>query len=180
MKKGFTLVELLGVFAIMSLIVLLAAPAVTNLLKQTEQEQYKNFENNIFLAAEAYLSSNRDEYLELKVENTTTYVTVKTLLSSDYLDSTLVNPKTSNTLFDMEEYNNVVLVKMNDKKIWEYELYGDDEDETITSAELAAINAYDSLAKNATTDEVYNVVVLARNLATSRIKTALNNRIDYR
>ena len=62
MKKGFTLVELLGVFAIMSMIVLIAVPSVTNMLKQSEQDQYANFENDIFLAAEAYLSSNSDIY----------------------------------------------------------------------------------------------------------------------
>lgn len=180
MKKGFTLVELLGVFAIISMIVLLAVPSVTNMLKQSEQDQYKNFENDIFLAAEAYLSSNSDIYLELKEANKTTYVTIKTLLYADYLDSTLKNPKTGDTLYAAEEYNKVILVKMNDKKMWEFELYGDEEDENLTTKESDALTAYDSLTRTSTITEVNNVKTQIESLPDSIIKTALKNRIEYR
>lgn len=175
MKKGFTLVELLGVFAIMSLIVLLAVPTVTNLLKQSEKEQYTNFENNVFLAAEAYLSSNSDKYKELKVEGKTTYVTIKTLLSSDYLESTLINPKTGNNLYAIEEYNNVILVTLNEKKMWEYELYT-----AATDNEKNAITAYDALSKNATENEIDAIETQVDNLLNGKIKIALQNRLEYR
>lgn len=180
MKKGFTLVELLGVFAIISMIVLLAVPSVTNMLKQSEQDQYENFENDIFLATEAYLSSNSDIYLELKEINKTTYVTIKTLLYSDYLDSTLKNPKTGDTLYAANEYNKIILVKMNDKKMWEFELYGDEEDETLTSEQSSVITAYDSLTRNSTDAEVNVVQTQVESLPDSIIKTALQNRIEYR
>lgn len=175
MKKGFTLVELLGVFAIMSMIVLIAVPSVTNMLKQSEQDQYANFENDIFLAAEAYLSSNSDIYKELKVQNKTTYVTVKTLLYSDYLDSTLKNPKTGDTLYAIEEYNKVILVKMNDKKMWEFELY-----ENATSDEISVMSAYDALNRASTETDINNVKTQITNLPDSIIKTALQNRMEYR
>lgn len=180
MKKGFTLVELLGVFAIMALIVLLAVPAVTNMLKQAEQDQYANFENDIFLATEAYLSSNSDIYLELKEVNKTTYVTIKTLLYSDYLDSTLKNPKTGDTLYAADEYNRVVLIKMNDKKLWKFELYGDEKDEVLTTEEKNVLSAYDTLTRTSTEADVAAVRTQIENLPDSIIKTALQNRIEYR
>ena len=49
MKKGFTLVELLGVFSIMGIILVLSIPAVTNMLKKTTESEYYSFEENIFL-----------------------------------------------------------------------------------------------------------------------------------
>lgn len=180
MKKGFTLVELLGVFAIIAMIVLLAVPSVTNMLKQSEKDQYENFESDIFLATEAYLSSNSDIYLELKEVNKTTYVSIKTLLYSDYLDSTLKNPKTGDTLYAADEYNKIILVKMNDKKMWEFQLYGDEEDEDLTSAESDAISAYDALTRTSTDAEVNNVKTQIESLPDSIIKTALKNKIEYR
>ena len=54
MKKGFTLVELLGVISIMAVILLLSVPAVTNILKKATESEYYSFEENVFLATEAY------------------------------------------------------------------------------------------------------------------------------
>ena len=44
MKKGFTLVELLGIFSIMAAIFILAVPAITNLLKKATENEFYTFE----------------------------------------------------------------------------------------------------------------------------------------
>ena len=45
-KKGFTLVELLGVFVILSIIVLVTFPYATGLLKNTKDREYERFEKS--------------------------------------------------------------------------------------------------------------------------------------
>lgn len=175
MKKGFTLVELLGVFSIMSMIVLIAVPTVTNLLKQADQDQYENFKSDVFLAAEAYVSSNNDKYLELKEVGKTSYVTIRTLLYADYLDSTISNPQTGNQLYSSGEYDNVILITLNSNKIFEFEFYTE-----ATTDEKTVINAYDILTSESTVAEVTNVKNQINNLPNSKIKTALLNRINYR
>lgn len=169
MKKGFTLVELLGVFSIMGIILVLSIPAVTNMLKKTTESEYYSFEENIFLAAEAYLSSNKKDYPELKQADKLTYVTIDKLLTSNYLNSNMLNPITKKKI--SEEANQVVIVYMNSKKVYIYELI-----KTVTEEETIAINAYEGLV-DATDDEKEQVRFLVNELADSHIKVALQNKL---
>ena len=50
-KKGFTLVEMLVVITLISIIALMAIPIMTNYIKKGEDDKYKIFENDIFMAA---------------------------------------------------------------------------------------------------------------------------------
>lgn len=169
MKKGFTLVELLGVFSIMAAVLLLSVPAVTNMLKKTTENRYQSYEQNIYLAAEAYMSSNRDMYPELRVENKITYVRINTLLASNYLKSTMLNPVTNNKI--VEEANNVVTVYMDNKGLYVYDYIA------VTDEETAAINAYEALTENATSSEIEAVRTQVNALSSSNIQMALLNKL---
>lgn len=113
MKRGFTLVELLGVFSIMSAVLLLSVPAVTNMLTKTTENQYEAYLNDIYLAAEAYISNCRNSYYELKDADKQSIVVVDTLLWANYLKSTMLNPLTKQKI--KEESNNVIIVSMDSK-----------------------------------------------------------------
>ena len=78
-------------------------------------------------------------------------------------------------MYAIEEYNKVILVKMNDKKMWEFELY-----ENATSDEISVMSAYDALNRASTETDINNVKTQITNLPDSIIKTALQNRMEYR
>ena len=170
MKKGFTLVELLGIFSIMAAIFILSVPAITNLLKKTTENEYYTFEENVFLSAEAYISSNKDNYSELREVNKKTYVTIETLLNANYLNSTLMNPATRKKI--SEETKNVIIVYMDQKGLYVYELINN-----VTEEETEAIKAYEALTSNPTASEKTSVQSKIYALSDSSIKEALQNKI---
>lgn len=168
MKKGFTLIELLGVFVIISLVLILSVPAITNMLKQAEQTKINSYKEKVYLATEAYVSKNKNLYLELKQLNKITYVKIESLLFSNYLNSNLINPKTNKKV--SEESSDVVIVYMNENKEYIYELL-----ENLSENEISAINAYEELASgNITIEEVNNKISA---LPSGKIKTALQNKM---
>ena len=79
-KNGFTLVELLAVFTIISIILLVGLPSITKNLKNNENKKYENFQETVILATETYIESNRDLYPLTTVGQTLT-VTIGTLKS---------------------------------------------------------------------------------------------------
>lgn len=120
-KKGFTLVELLGVFSITAIILLIVVPSVTNMLRKAKDDQYESFKNDIFLAAEAYVGVNHSDFLELKEEGGVAYISMQDLLYSDYLKSTIVDPKTNKKLAE-EAYDYTIIVRTNSIKTFDFEL----------------------------------------------------------
>lgn len=170
MKKGFTLVELIGIFTLMAIILLIAAPSVTNMLKKAKENEYYSFEQNIFLAAEAFISNNKNNYPELREIDKLTYVRVNNLLISNYLNSNIINPITKKKI--SEEAHHVVIIHMNNKKIYEYELV-----KNVKDTETAAITAYEALTSNSANEEIEYVKTLVSALEDSSIKTALQNKL---
>ena len=93
-KKGFTLVELLGVFVILSIIVLVTFPYATGLLRNTKDSEYKGFEKNLFLATEAYIESNSEIYSQFSENGTIDYISISDLIENQFLSKKMTNPKT--------------------------------------------------------------------------------------
>jgi prepilin-type N-terminal cleavage/methylation domain-containing protein len=91
-KNGFTFIELLVVMALFALISLIVIPSITGLVKQAKENKKKAFENDVFLATEAYIQNNIDDYPELSEEGGTTTITLEQLFLGNYIKSTLVNP----------------------------------------------------------------------------------------
>lgn len=91
-KKGFTFVELLVVMVFLGIMALIIFPSITNLLKKTEDNRYNAFLNDVYLATEAYIQKNNDNYPQLKRTGGTAYIYMNNLVASRFLKSNLVNP----------------------------------------------------------------------------------------
>lgn len=191
MKKGFTLVELLSVFALMGAILLLSIPAITGMLKQAEEGKINTFNENLFLSATSYISDNRDDYIELKETDKITYVGIENLLLKNYLNSNLINPKTSNQIKkDKDEM--IILVKKDSEGIYRYELIYYSEYFSLEKYEeekakiINALNSIEILTNDSSSSKVTYAENLINLLSDSRdeeheneIKTALLNRLNY-
>lgn len=87
-NKGFTLIEVMGVLVLLTIIIMVIIPNVTNTLKKTNLEQLEKYEETLCLAAKSYA-------LEENVTiSGTIYVNGTTLISKNYLSSSLSNPNT--------------------------------------------------------------------------------------
>ena len=57
-KKGFTLIELIGVIVLISLMVLIIIPTVDKVIKQGQEVANQQLESNILLAAQNWASDH--------------------------------------------------------------------------------------------------------------------------
>ncbi len=89
MKKGFTMIEVLGIIVIIALISVFSFPLIRTLYGNIEESKYQDFLNTIYMAAETYIEVN---YENISDEQ---YISVKTLVEEGYLSNTLLNPNTS-------------------------------------------------------------------------------------
>jgi len=89
-KKGFTLIELLAVIVILTLVITIAAPAVSNLLKKNKDKAYDAKVKLILKQAVEY-AKDSDTFLYSSSKRYNNYVcntiTVSTLASEGYLDA---------------------------------------------------------------------------------------------
>lgn len=116
--KGFTMIELLGVFTVAGIILLIAIPQITSLLKTSNEQEYEAFLNNIYIATEAYVEDQN-----IKVEqNSTTEIALIQLVSSGFLKSTLVNPNNNKKVSESPNADKKVIISINEDNILEYEL----------------------------------------------------------
>ena len=83
MKKGFTLVELIGVIIVLGLIALIALPPILNAIRGKELEISEASKEIIYSAANLYVSDNSNSFP--KTNGNTFCVTLDTLVQGDYL-----------------------------------------------------------------------------------------------
>ena len=99
-KKGFTLVELLGVLVILSLLVLVSIPIVNNIVKNSQKQIH---ESNIDTILDAAYEWSLDEDMNVILpedENDSIIVTLDTLKKSGHLKKVVVNAKTGENYSD--------------------------------------------------------------------------------
>ncbi|MBR3363079.1 MAG: prepilin-type N-terminal cleavage/methylation domain-containing protein [Bacilli bacterium] len=104
MKKGFTLVELLGVIVIIAVIATIAAIAVDNSIKKGKESTCKAQKENIIEAAKTWqidnsITSNTQVYVNNSSQN-------NDLTKGGYLDENLKNPMTD------EKYESNIYVQI--------------------------------------------------------------------
>lgn len=110
MKKGFTLVEMLGIVTVLSIILLVVFPALNKSLKQMKTTAGDNFTNNLKISAEAYVEINRDKFPELDSVGGTIEVKIQ-----DLYDSNLLKGRDENI-----NPNSKIIVEVQDDKSLKY------------------------------------------------------------
>lgn len=117
MKKGFTLVELIGVMVILGLMVLVGVPAMTRTLRNTNEDEYNRALTDLYLATENYIEVNRSNFPTLNEAGGEVYISLNELKNAGYLRANITNPKTEK-VFD---YKNAVRVFRNLDGTLDYE-----------------------------------------------------------
>ncbi|MEG0025809.1 MAG: prepilin-type N-terminal cleavage/methylation domain-containing protein [Bacilli bacterium] len=95
-QKGFTLIELVTIVALLGVISLVAYSGVNNSIKRSNEELYKAQMSNIKAAAKDWTVDNLDK---LPVEDKSFYqVSLGDLKTGGYIADNLIDPKTKKEL----------------------------------------------------------------------------------
>ena len=76
---------------------MVTVPSITKTLKQKEEDEYKRFLNDIYLATESYIGMRVKEYPELVYSNKAV-VELKELISAGYISENKMNPRTNEVI----------------------------------------------------------------------------------
>ena len=90
-KKGFTLIEVIMVIAIITILSLILIPNVMVLIDKNKERSCEKMIDNIESAAKIYVNQNKYE-LGFDCSGTPKEITLKTLVDDGYLGGELVNP----------------------------------------------------------------------------------------
>lgn len=103
MKKGFTLVELLGVIVILGLIAMVAIPTINTALDNSREKAYNEQINTIVDTARTYMSKNSLK-LPSQMEGSNCCISVETMQKAGLLTADdIENPKYREGSTDEEE-----------------------------------------------------------------------------
>lgn len=118
MNKGFTLVELIGTIIILSLVVLIAVPAISRSLNKGVSDADEQFKRSVELAAESWASDNKENLP--KTQGDIFQIYTEDLKYYGYLDGKLIRPSDKKSL----ENSCVIITKKSaddaDKVLYEY------------------------------------------------------------
>lgn len=135
MKRGFTLVELLGVIVILGIIALIITPVVSGTIKESKEKAYKKQINVIETAAKEWGTENDDKLPNIDSQRIIA-ITTDMLLDAGKIQNTEVNnPKTGSTMegcvivrynseYSQYEYNYEELGNAEDGNAW-CDIYSD-------------------------------------------------------
>ena len=116
MKKGFTLIEMLGIIVILSVVVLITYTGVSTMNRNIREKEFEDYKKTLYMAYETYINQNKIEvYDEMSIS-------VSKLLNENYLDKVVANPVTKEY-----EYNARVQVKKDQAGVLIFEYIGEEE-----------------------------------------------------
>lgn len=113
-KKGFTMIELLGIITIIGVLLIMTVPNLTTTLKKSTEKDYDNFIDNLLIAAETYVENNRDLYPSLDNPEGRALISIQTLIDNDLIKKIAIDPKTKEKV---PTYNIITVSKGNDGTI---------------------------------------------------------------
>ena len=94
MKKGFTLVEMLGVLVILSILLLITYTGMTVMDRKTKEREYEDYKKTLYMFTESCIKTNN---IEIEDEF---YISVNELIEKAALDKVVENPKTKQAEYE--------------------------------------------------------------------------------
>lgn len=197
MKKGFTLVELLAVIALLSLIALLTFPTIGNVLFDSKEKLYDEQVARIIQASKRYTAEHFDS---LPMLEESTYLSIKKLQLSEMLKKGVIkNPKTNSAMVGCvkitfnEEANQYDYLYMDECEDKRSEIYYAGEEEIVIhqndSFSMPEVVAYDyqgneleldvTIKNGATTVESVDTSISTTYTITYKIKSEEKTLVIY-
>ena len=107
-KKGFTMVELLVVIALIAIMAVLLTINMTGVLSEQKGMSFKTLKGEMESAACAYIDKQKNVDLRNQYKNNPSggIVTLETLITSGLIDGEVVDPRNNKTL---EEEGNITI-----------------------------------------------------------------------
>ena len=105
MKKGFTLIELIGVIVIIALLTLLALPPILKLINSNKSKINETNENLIYSATDLYISNNVSSFP--KYDNSIYCIYVSSLVNEGLLNEKIYNNVDSTTTVKVTVKDNI-------------------------------------------------------------------------
>src|SRR5574344_1428574 len=106
-NKGFTLVEIIGVITLIAVISLLVMPPIINQINKKKAEMTNSLEQQVYAGATLYANDN------VSLMEYTTCVKLSTLVSGDYLDSSIYSYAKTDNRFNEDAYVKIINDKQN-------------------------------------------------------------------
>lgn len=115
MKKGFTLIELMGVIVLLGLVSIVSYVVIEKLILNSKENISEATKKIIYVAADNYIEDNMDDFPKEKEKNYC--VSIDSLINGNYLDEDTI----SKDLKNLSSYHDV-LVTVDSSYKFSYEL----------------------------------------------------------
>lgn len=119
MKKGFTLIEMIGSIVILAIIALVAFPAVLNMLNSSQGKVDSGMQDYVIGAASEYVNDHVNSYPR-KEGASAQFINVSTLLSEGYLTSKAISDEMNNDQVKVTVKKNTISTTSKDVYIYQY------------------------------------------------------------
>ncbi len=116
MKKGFTLVEVLGVLVILAIILTITVPIVINNVNNTKEKVWQQTVEHIKEGTNLYLREYKKDFPELNVVDSIITVSLSEIIDNGFIKSPIVNPVLNQNVSE-ETIINIQVISINNYEI---------------------------------------------------------------
>lgn len=116
MKKGFTLVEVLGVLVILAIILTVTIPVVINNVNNTKEKVWLQTIEHIKEGTKLYLIEYKDDFPDLNVINSTINIPLSQITDNGYMKTPINNPVLNQNVSE-ETIINIQVISINNYEI---------------------------------------------------------------